>query len=189
VKTKQLSNPKLIRGKKILELLRQVYEDKNFEDLPKGIKLRVCATNFHTGDEVILKSGSIAEAVRASLSVPGIFEPYWLNDQPLVDGGLVANLPLAYAIKDYKGDKIFAVDVCSYMSKSYPPENVKRVSVRQSIERSLRIFFLNQQKNIPLDPRVTLLKPNLEGFHSADILKLTKIENAGFEAVGLEAVI
>ena len=39
----------IIRGKKILELLKQVYQDRNFEDLPKGIKLRICANNFNNG--------------------------------------------------------------------------------------------------------------------------------------------
>jgi len=172
----------IIRGKKILELLKRIYEEKTFEDLPKSIKLRICATNFNSGEKVILKSGCISSAVRASLAIPGLFEPFWINNQPLVDGGLVSNLPLNEAIDEYKGNKIIAIDVCSYLSKSFLSGPIKRASFRQSIERSLKIFFLNQQSNIQKDSRVKIIRPILEGYNSADILRLSKIEKIGFEA-------
>ena len=173
----------IIKGAKILDLLKKVYQEKNFEDLPSNRRLRVVATDFNSGDSVILNTGSIAEAVRASLAVPGLFEPFWLLDKPLVDGGLSANLPLEQAIHEYQGQKIFAVDVCTSMSKTFPPIIGKRATLRNSIERTIRIMFLRQQAHIPKDSRVTLIRPQLEKYHSADILHLKQIEEIGYQSV------
>lgn len=154
----------------------------NFKDLPKGITLAVCATNFKTGDLVYLNSGSIAEAVRASLSVPGLFEPMWIDNQPYVDGGLVSNFPVSYAIDNYKGNKIIGIDVCTSFSREFPPIGKKRATLRQTIERTIRVMFLQQQQHVPIDKRLEIIRPDLEKFTGIDILSLPEIEEAGFLA-------
>lgn len=173
----------LIRGNKILSLLRSVFEDRHFEDLDKSISLAVCATDFSTGELVVLERGSIAEAVRASLAVPGIFEPYNLNGRPFVDGGLIANLPLAQALERYSGEKIIAVDVCSYYSKHQSPQGgAKKIGLTKALERSLRIMFHHQQSRCPEDARVSLIRPDLEKYNGLDIIYLKEIEAQGYAA-------
>jgi len=168
----------ILRGSKVLTLLRDVYEDRSFSDLPNGVKLRVYATNFETGEQVVLNSGSIAEAVRASLSVPGIFEPYWLNGVPLVDGGLVSNLPLREVLDEYEGEKIIAVDVCTSISSKLKTN----LSIRKSIERSMKIMFKAQQSVLKNDPRLTLIRPELENYSSTDILNFKEMFQIGYES-------
>lgn len=171
----------IIGGDKILDLLNTIFDGADFSDLAPGVKLKICATNFNTGELVILDKGNIAEAVRASISVPGLFAPYWINDVPLVDGGLIANLPLAYAQEDYTRGEILAVDILSCVPENQAILPGQSLSVRKAIERSLRIIFYNQIRQIHIEERTHHLKIPLEQFHSADILRLSQIELAGFE--------
>jgi NTE family protein len=64
---------------------------KSFDDLP--IPYRCVATDLVSGKEVVFKDGSLPLAMRATMSIPGVFQPVRNGDQVLVDGGLVGNLP------------------------------------------------------------------------------------------------
>jgi NTE family protein len=64
---------------------------KSFDDLP--IPYRCVATDLVSGKEVIFKDGSLPQAMRATISIPGLFNPVRRDNQVLVDGGLVGNLP------------------------------------------------------------------------------------------------
>ena len=66
---------------------------KSFDELP--IPYRCVATDLVSGKEVVFKDGSLAQAMRATMSIPGLFNPVRIGDQVLVDGGLVGNLPTA----------------------------------------------------------------------------------------------
>ncbi len=77
----------LLDGKKVSAFIRRHVKEINIEEL--AIPFCAVATDLGTGNEVILKQGDIIEAVRASISVPGIFTPVKKNGTILVDGGLV----------------------------------------------------------------------------------------------------
>jgi len=64
---------------------------KSFDDLP--IPYRCVATDLVSGKEVVFKDGSLPQAMRATMSIPGLFNPVRRDNQVLVDGGLVGNLP------------------------------------------------------------------------------------------------
>ncbi len=173
----------LIKGKRILNVLRRIYDDRKFSDLPATIKLAVGATDFSTGDRVFLESGNIAEAVRASLSVPVLFEPTFLDNRWLVDGGLTGNLPLDYALAHYHRGKIVAVDVCSAFDRTQMFDRRKlrgkARSMKAMIERTVRIVFFHQHRAYAHDPRIVLFRPELSEFASHDIRELKAIEKAG----------
>ena len=104
----------LIYGQKIiLELSKwtrnyeQVYD---FDKFP--IPFRCNAFDIISGKEVIIKEGSLANALRASLSIPTIFAPVEWGDALLVDGGVANNLPVDI-VKDMGADIILAIDVSS----------------------------------------------------------------------------
>ena len=67
----------------------------DFDQLP--IPFRAVATDLVTRDTVVLSSGDLAQAVRASMSVPLVFPPERIDGRLLVDGGLSANVPIAVA--------------------------------------------------------------------------------------------
>ena len=81
----------LIHGQKIKELLQVIIGDVEFKDLK--IPLVVVATDVNTGEEVIIKEGSVIEAVRASISMPAIFMPVKYGRRFLIDGGVVNPVP------------------------------------------------------------------------------------------------
>lgn len=86
----------LIRGNRILEFLRGHLEDRTFDELL--LPFACVATDIQTGKEIILDHGNVAEAVRASLSLPFFFQPYYLDGRYLVDGGLVNPVPTSIIV-------------------------------------------------------------------------------------------
>ena len=74
------------------ELMLEYLGDVNIEDAK--IPLAIVATDINSGEEVILTSGSVADAVCASAAIPGIYIPVVIGNRTLVDGGLVQNVPI-----------------------------------------------------------------------------------------------
>ena len=85
-------------------------EEMDFNDLP--IPFACVATDIITGKEVVLRSGSVPNAMRASMAIPGVFSPVRIGDKVLVDGGLVNNFP-ADVLRDMGADIIIGVEVTS----------------------------------------------------------------------------
>ena len=98
----------LIDGEKITDFFRGHVREINIEELP----LRYCAvaTDLATGRELVLNKGDLIEAIRASISVPGIFTPAKKNSGFLVDGGLVNPVPVS-AARNMGADYVIAVDL------------------------------------------------------------------------------
>ena len=102
----------LIQGQKLAQILRRemvsVAGIDDFDRLPS--RFRAVATDLETGQRLVLGSGDLTEAVRASMSAPGVIAPVEVNGSLLVDGGLVENLPVDVA-KTMGVDVVIAVDV------------------------------------------------------------------------------
>lgn len=77
-------------------LTNPVCDKKDFSEFP--IPFKCMGTNIGTGKLVVLDSGNIVEAMRASMAIPSVFTPVWYNDMLLVDGGVVHNFPVSDAI-------------------------------------------------------------------------------------------
>jgi NTE family protein len=98
----------LIDGAKVSGLVRTHIHVDRIEALPR--RFASLATDIFTGEEVIISSGDVIEAVRASISVPGIFTPVRSNGRILVDGGLVNPVPVSVA-RSMGADIVIAVDL------------------------------------------------------------------------------
>jgi len=98
----------LIDGKKVAGFVQNHLRKTNIEELP--IPFCAVSTDLNTGDEVIIKQGDIIEAVRASISIPGIFTPVRNNGRILVDGGLVNPVPVN-VVREMGADFVIAVDL------------------------------------------------------------------------------
>lgn len=88
----------LKRDTLIMERLAIAFGDKTFADC--RIPLHITATDFRTGEQVIISSGRIADAVRASIAIPFAFAPWELDGRLLVDGFLSDPLPVGVAIRE-----------------------------------------------------------------------------------------
>ncbi len=102
----------LIKGQKIFQILsRLIYSYQNVIDFHKlPIPFSCVATDIVTGNEVVLDHGSLALAIRATMSIPTIFTPVEWGDSLLVDGGVVNNLPVDI-VKKMGADVVIAVNV------------------------------------------------------------------------------
>ena len=99
----------LIAGQKITAWGKSLIgRDIQFSDLQTPFAC--VATDIMSGKEIVISEGSVLEAVRASISIPGIFSPAKRNGQYLVDGGLVNPVPVS-TVKDMGADFIIAVNV------------------------------------------------------------------------------
>jgi NTE family protein len=106
----------LVEGEKITGYLRETLADPKIEEL--AIPFLAVATDLKTGKEVWLREGSLIDAVRASISLPGIFTPCAWNGQWLVDGGLVNPVPVS-PCRAMGADIVIAVNLNSdIMGKS-----------------------------------------------------------------------
>ena len=90
---------------------------QNFDDLP--IPFRCVATDLATGTPVVLGSGSLAVALRATMAIPGVFDPVSLDGRLLADGGLVDNVPVD-VVRGMGADVVVAIDVHGVSRDSVP---------------------------------------------------------------------
>jgi len=161
-------NGGLISGGKILRfvdaLTVSVPTPVDFDRLPR--RYRAVATDVSTGKRVVLAGGSVADAMRGSMSIPGVFAPYCLNGQYLVDGGLVDNLPIDLA-REMGADIIIAVDLVN--GRSYDPETDNRTPLA-AVTRSLDIFIrATEQSQLP---HADLVIPvDIQGYLPTDFTK------------------
>ena len=88
----------LVYDRLILQRLREAFGERTFESAVTRIFLT--ATDFHTGEQVVFSKGSIVDAVRASIAIPYVFEPWQIGERLLVDGFLSDPMPVGVAIKE-----------------------------------------------------------------------------------------
>jgi len=102
--------PGLIRGDKLMGALRELVGDRPIEEL--AVPFTAVATDIRAQREVWLNRGSLFDAIRASIAIPMIFTPHRIDGRDLVDGGLLAPMPIA-ASRQVRSDLVIAVDVNS----------------------------------------------------------------------------
>jgi len=130
----------LVDGVKIAGFVRARVTSPRIEDLP--IPFRAVATDLLSGDEVVVGTGDVIEAVRASIAVPGIFTPVRSSGRILVDGGLVNPVPVSVA-RAMGADCVIAVDlnhdiVTSRVARPASTNGNSRSQVMNRIVESLK---------------------------------------------------
>jgi NTE family protein len=157
-------------------LLFPVVDVQDFDDLP--IPFRAVATNLETGGEVVIGKGSLPDAIRASMSVPGFFAPVPLDGQLLVDGGMSNNLPVS-VVREMGADIVIAVDI------STPLLTADELTSVLAVSEQLTTFLTrkNTEDQIAiLQPQDILLVPDLVGFSSADFKEAAEMSSVGYKA-------
>lgn len=122
----------LLKGERAFELIKLLTHRKSFAEL--NIPLAVVATDIKNGKPVLFNEGDVAQAVRASISIPGIFNPVKIKGRLFVDGAVTERLP-AYALKEMGADYIIGVDV-KVCSDEYTKPSIRSIYdvIMQSIE-------------------------------------------------------
>jgi NTE family protein len=159
-----------ISGKKITSVFHQFFDQKNIEDIK--LPYKSVAVDMFTGKPYIFERGSLAEAVRASISIPGVFKPVKKEEMLLVDGGVIDNVPCDVA-KQFGTDVVISVDVLGDYELKKAPKTVAGLL--------MAMFTLIQQEYHKFKPTYSDLKVkmNIEGisvtsFHKTAIKKAIK---------------
>jgi NTE family protein len=148
----------------------------DFDKLP--IPFRAVAADIETGEAVVLSHGSLARAMRASMSVPGALSPVDIDGRLLVDGGIANNLPIAEARK-LCGEVIIAVNI------STPPLKREEITSALSVAGQLINFLgkVNVERQLSsLGARDVLIAPELGDISAASFERSADAIRIGEEA-------
>jgi NTE family protein len=167
----------LVQGQMLTETLRQltlpVARITDFDQLPT--RFRAVATNLETGGKRVIGDGDLTTAMRASMSVPGLFAPVEYRGELLVDGGLADILPIDVA-------RSMGVDILIVVDAGFPLQRRKSLNSLPGITNQMLSILLRkdiERDLATLGPRDIVVSPQLGDFSSYDFPETMKIVNAG----------
>jgi NTE family protein len=160
VRGSRIQLPKgLITGQKLTQTLRRltlpVASVTNFEQLPTPF--RAVATDLETGDAVIMDSGDLTSAMRASMSAPGVFSPVERDGRLLVDGGIAENVPIDVA-------RAMGVDILIVVDVGTPLLTRDKLSSAPVISNQMLAILIQHNSRAQLAkmaPNDVLISPSL----------------------------
>lgn len=175
----------IVGGQKLVFLLRQLTLHAapidDFDDLP--IPFRAVASSLNDGSVVVLDHGSIADAMRASMAIPGAFAPHEIDGQILVDGGMLRNVP-------YDIVKAMGADIIIVEDVTKPPDDIKEDLtlmgvLTQTLELTIQGNALESRKQ--MSERDVLLLPALTGIGMESFALMAEASERGV-AVATEKI-
>ncbi|GHU73278.1 putative NTE family protein YlbK [Clostridia bacterium] len=116
----------MLAGKRVQKLCGQIVRNMSFEDTAKPCAVVACALD--TGEEVVFDSGLMEDAIRASISIPGVFVPYEIDGRQYMDGGLVNRVPVTTA-RALGATKVIGVDV-GYRGEPMQPKGLLSIMLQ-----------------------------------------------------------
>ncbi|MFZ1906091.1 MAG: patatin-like phospholipase family protein, partial [Steroidobacteraceae bacterium] len=175
----------LIEGQSLNELLRRltlpVVRITSFDELPT--RFRAVATDLETGEPVVLDSGDLTSAMRASMSAPGIFAPVEREGRILVDGGIADNVPVDIARR-------MGVDIVIVVDVGAPLLGRDRLNDVTSISNQMLAIMIRrnaEQQLATLGPKDVLIAPPLGEASSFDFGAVRRVIGAGEAAARADA--
>jgi NTE family protein len=167
----------LIEGQSLTEMLRRltlpVARITNFDDLPTPF--RAVATDLETGQEVVMGSGDLTSAMRASLSAPGVFAPVERGGRLLVDGGVSDNVPVDVA-------RAMGVDVLIVVDVGFPLLPRSKLTSVTAISNQMLAILIHRRSEkelAHLGPQDILIRPALGDTSSFDFGNVNRLLAVG----------
>ncbi len=147
-----------IRGEKLENYVNAKVKYTPIEKFP--LPFMAVATNIQTGEELVFGRGNTGKAVRASCSIPGVFNPVAIGDKTCVDGGVVSPVAIDVA-RRFGADVVIAVDISSHLNASTPRGTVE--TIMQAIDVMYNKIAQAQIKNADI-----VIKPKVGHIGSSD---------------------
>ncbi len=162
----------MLVGDSLSRFVNDALKGARIEDL--RLRYAAAATDLHTGELVLLRTGAVADAVRASCSIPGVFVPREVAGRELVDGGLVSPLPVRSA-RLLGCDLVIAVDVGT------KPHRASLAGMYEVILQSFEIMgrALADQEAQSAD---VVIRPDTSRYASSDFNARREMIQLGYEA-------
>jgi NTE family protein len=172
-----LPNRGFIKGESLQKFVNEAVQNRPIERLNRT--LAVVATDLQSGEMLVFRSGDTGLAVRASSSVPGIFQPVQLHEREYVDGGLVSPVPVRTA-RELGADIVIAVDIS---------DKPKQGKLRDSIDVLMQTFTIMSRviAGEELKQADVVVGPDISNLNSANFesrnYAIIEGEKAGLAAV------
>ena len=145
----------------------------NFDSL--FVPLRVMASEIFTQKEIVLKGGSLGDALRATQTVPFFYTPIRIDGQYLFDGGVYNNFPVDVAEQEFKPDIIIGCNVSSKIYEEYPYKDDDKL-----LSRSLLYLLMDKSNPTRVPASGIYLQPELKGISGFDFAKVKAIIDSGY---------
>ncbi len=137
-----------------------------------SIPFRAVTTDFLTGKKVVLKQGSLVNALRASMAIPLLFTPVRIDGRLLLDGGLVQNLPVDEA-RSLGADLVIAVDTSSRL------RTAEDLGLPWEIADQVTTIMQQEQLTSQMEEADVVIQPRLEDISNTDFSQITNLIEAG----------
>ena len=178
----------VLKGARLMDFFRSRFEDRDIEAL--ALPFAATATNLRTGAEVWLRSGSMLDAVRASIALPGLFTPVLHQGRLLVDGGLVNPVPVSLA-RAMEADLVIAVDLASDLLDRSAHQHaaahghaLRQPSMLDVITASIDIMQVRVSRSrMAGDPPEVLVRPRVAQIGILEFHRAAEAIDAGRDAV------
>ena len=174
-----------LKGKKIQELLSgYLGGDISFSDLK--IPFACVATDINTGEEVIIDSGPVLDALRATISIPGIFTVVKREDRYLVDGGLTTPVPVQI-VKQMGADFVIAVNVNAGVAQRMGKSSKKRLEAHKEptlFQILMQSFYITTYSlaHSSLGEADVVIEPDMPHIGTGDFSKVEEMITCGQRA-------
>ena len=162
----------MIKGDALQAMVNRLIKNQTIENMP--MPLGIVSTDLQTGNGVLFQRGDTGQAVRASCSIPGVFQPTIIQGREYVDGGLVSPVPVRYA-KQMGADIVIAVNISTEPSSQDSSGSLGILLHTTSIMgKSINTF--------ELDLAQVVIQPELKSMRSTDFKSRNAAILAGEEA-------
>jgi NTE family protein len=164
----------------LIELLSQAsaIAKDNFDNL--FIPYRCMVSDVFSQSSITVKNGSLAEAVRATMTVPLIYRPIKLDNKYVFDGGLYNNFPADVMQQEFKPDYMIGVNVSAKNFKEYPKSGDERL-----MNRLMLFMFLAKSDSTLVGKNGTYIQPDLQEFTASNFYPAALIKQ-GYDATMAE---
>jgi len=150
----------------------------NFDNL--FVPFRCMVSDILSQKSITVSKGSLAEAVRASMTVPLIYRPIKLDDKFMFDGGIYNNFPADVMQKEFKPDFIIGANVSSKTFNEYPKDDDRLMN------RFLVYMFLSKSDSTLVGKNGVYIEPNLADYSSTNFYAVDELIKKGYEATMAE---
>ena len=169
--------PKLsiMNGNEVIKIFKELTDIRTFEEL--DIPLTTVATDIINNKKIESNKGDIINAIKASIAIPGVLTPTYVNENLCVDGGLIDPVPLQ-SIVDMGSDITLAVNLYGLQSSEKKDNNYNIVDI---VDRSAKII-LNNVTHLSLknnEPDI-LIEPPIDQFKGWDFHKSNELIEIGY---------
>jgi len=150
----------------------------SFDDLP--IPFRCVATDMLSGEGVVLRKGALAQAVRASMAIPGVFTPVEINGHVLADGGMVQNIPVETVLA-MDADAVIAVEL------RLPPGDVKELETLAGVLARAVDVMITQNERRSLALAKATVSIGMSGFAATDYGRVRELVELGYKSAATQS--